>query len=108
MKMQNTKVGKIIYTFIVILFLFFIQTFASKSGGFIADLFDYTPIDKDGTFMYITIHHIVQMLFGLIVIFIIKKEKEFAFLFKACEKYNRNIVYNNFRYSHFGICYHQL
>ncbi len=80
--MQNTKVGKIIYTFIVILFLFFIQTFASKSGGFIADLFDYTPIDKDGTFMYITIHHIVQMLLGLIVIFIIKKKKNLNFFLK--------------------------
>ena len=71
--MKNTKTRKIIYTFIAILFLFFIQIFASKSGGFIADLFDYTSIDKDGTFMYITIHHIVQMLVALLVIFVIKK-----------------------------------
>ena len=58
-------------SFIAILFLFFIQTFASKLGGFIAGLFDYTAIDKDGTFMYITIHHIVQMLVALLVIFVI-------------------------------------
>ncbi len=77
--MKNTKIRKIVYTLIVILFLFFIQIFASKSGGFIADLFDYTSIDKDGTFMYITIHHIVQMLVALLVIFVIKKKKNLDF-----------------------------
>lgn len=45
--MKNTKIIKIIYTFIAILFLLFVQTFASKSGDFIANLFDYTSIDKD-------------------------------------------------------------
>ena len=80
--MKNTKTRKIIYTFIAILFLFFIQTFASKLGGFIANLFDYTSIDKDGTFMYITIHHIVQMLIALLVIFVIKKKKNLDFCLK--------------------------
>lgn len=77
--MKNTKIRKIIYTFIAILFLFFVQTLASKLGGFIADLFDYTSIDKDGTFMYITVHHIVQMLVALLVIFVIKKKKNLDF-----------------------------
>lgn len=80
--MKNTKTRKIIYTFIAILFLFFIQTFASKLGGFIAGLFDYTAIDKDGTFMYITIHHIVQMLVALLVIFIIGKKRDLPFFLK--------------------------
>ena len=80
--MKNTKIIKIIYTFIAILFLFFVQTFASKSGDFIANLFDYTSIDKDGTFMYITIHHIVQMLVALLVIFVIKKKKNLDFCLK--------------------------
>lgn len=80
--MKNMKTTKIIYTFIAILFLFFVQTFASKLGVFVASLFDYTSIDKDGTFMYITVHHIVQMLVALLVIFVIKKKKNLDFFLK--------------------------
>ena len=51
--MKNIKVKKTVYIVLVILGLFIAQTFASKLGGFIADLIQYAVIDKDGTFMSI-------------------------------------------------------
>lgn len=39
-----------------------------KVGGWIADLFDYSAIDPDGAFMWISVHHIAQ---ALIIIFLI-------------------------------------
>ncbi len=41
--------------------LFVFQSLASKAGGLVAGFFDYDSIDKDGVFMYITVHHLVQM-----------------------------------------------
>lgn len=41
--------------------LFVFQSLASKAGGLVAGFFDYSCIDKDGVFMYITVHHLVQM-----------------------------------------------
>ncbi len=80
--MKNIKVKKTIQIFLVILFLFVIQTLASKSGGYIAATFDYTAIDKDGTFMSISVHHIIQMIVALFVIFIIEKRKGLQFCLK--------------------------
>jgi membrane protease YdiL (CAAX protease family) len=44
-----------------------------KLGTFIANLFDYSLIDPDNAFMWISIHHMVQALVVLIVIIIINK-----------------------------------
>ena len=78
--MSDTKIKPTAHIFFTLLFLFIVQSFASKAGGFIADLFDYSSIDKDNTFMYITIHHIVQMVIALLII--IKKQKNFKFFLK--------------------------
>ncbi|AUD62878.1 hypothetical protein BK010_04490 [Tenericutes bacterium MO-XQ] len=58
-------------------------------SGYIADLFYMNSIDPDGTFLWISIHHIAQMLMFIILILIIKKVKpnlEFGFNFKEKKK----------------------
>ena len=60
--MVNSKIKRIFKISSIIILLFIIQTFASKIGGYIAKLFDYSIIDSDNTFMNISVHHIVQML----------------------------------------------
>lgn len=62
--------------------MFIFQTFASKLGGFIADLFQYEAIDKDGTFMSVSVHHIVQMIAALVLIFVISKKSDLDFWLK--------------------------
>ena len=44
---KNIKIKKTVYIVLAILGLFIVQTFASKLGGFIADLYQYAVIDKD-------------------------------------------------------------
>ena len=46
---------------------------APKVGAWVAGLFDYSRIDPDGAFMWISIHHMVQALLILIVVFILTK-----------------------------------
>jgi hypothetical protein len=77
--MKFTKRKKTIYILFIILGLFVVQTFASKLGSFIAGLFQYAVIDKDGTFMSITVHHIVQMIVALVLIFVIGKKSDLKF-----------------------------
>ena len=80
--MKNIKIKKTVYIVFVIVGLFIVQTFASKLGGFIADLFQYAVIDKDGTFMSISVHHIIQMIVALVLIFIISKKSDLEFWLK--------------------------
>lgn len=80
--MINSKIKRIFKISSIIILLFIIQTFASKIGGYIAKLFDYTIIDSDNTFMNISVHHIVQMLIALLVIFIIHKTRKLNFNLK--------------------------
>ena len=81
--MQNKmKKRKIIYVFLVTMILFVVQSFASKFGELIADLFNYTMIDKDGIFMHVSVHHVVQMIIALLIIFIIGKTKKLKFHLK--------------------------
>ena len=80
--MKNIKVKKTVYIVLVILGLFIAQTFASKLGGFIADLIQCAVIDKDGTFMSISVHHIIQMIVALVLIFVISKKSDLEFWLK--------------------------
>ena len=80
--MKNIKIKKTVYIVLVIVGLFIFQTFASKLGGFIADLFQYAVIDKDGTFMSISVHHIIQMIVALVLIFVISKKSDLEFWLK--------------------------
>lgn len=47
---------------ILSVFMFIFQQVASGVGGSIASLFDYSLIDKDNTFMWLSVHHIIQMI----------------------------------------------
>lgn len=81
--MQNKmKRRKIIYIFLATVILFVVQSFASKFGDLVASLFNYTMIDKDGVFMGVSVHHIVQMIIALLIIFIIGKTKKLNFHLK--------------------------
>ncbi len=77
--MKNIKIKKTAYMVLAILGLFIVQTFASKLGSFIARLFQYTVIDKDGTFMSISVHHIIQMIVALVLILVISKKSDLEF-----------------------------
>jgi uncharacterized protein len=59
--------------FIFILLLAFILLAAPKIGGLVADLFNYQAIDPDGSFMWISVHHIVQAIVILILILLFVK-----------------------------------
>ena len=80
--MKNIKIKKTVYIVFVIVGLFIVQTFASKLGGFIADLFQYAVIDKDGTFMSISVHHIIQMIVALVLILVISTKSDMEFICK--------------------------
>ncbi len=80
--MKSIKTKKLINIVFTILSLFAVQTFASKFGSIIADLFNYTAIDNNGVFMNISVHHIVQMLVALMIIFIISRKNKLEFHLK--------------------------
>ncbi len=86
--MKNNKIKKTVYIVFVIVGLFIVQIFASKLGGFIADLFQYAVIDKDDTFMSISVHHIIQMIVALVLIFVISKKSDLEFWLKP--RLNKN------------------
>lgn len=60
-----------IYFVLAFVALFFFQQFISVISGFIANLFNYNYLDSDNIFMYISIHHIIQMVIALITIYLI-------------------------------------
>lgn len=57
----------------VILLLTLTVLIAPRIGGLAANLFNYSTIDPDGAFMWISIHHIVQALFILPVMLVVSK-----------------------------------
>ena len=80
--MKSIKTKKLIHIVFTILSLFAVQTFASKLGSVIADLFNYTAIDNNGVFMNISVHHIIQMAVALIIIFAMSKKNRLDFHLK--------------------------
>lgn len=64
-----------IITAILIVALFGVQLLFSRFGFFISQLFDYSSIDPDDLFFAVSVHHIIQMLCALTLIFIIWKVK---------------------------------
>ncbi len=83
-KQDNNKfrVVKFFKIFLAIICLLLFQQAASYVGNLIANLFSYSQIDPDNTFMSITVHHIVQGVIALIAILIIWGVKKYDFGFK--------------------------
>lgn len=76
----------------VIIVILIIQIFASKIGAIIANIFNYNFIDKDNIFMNITVHHIIQMIIALLIMYILNKNKNIQFNLKPI-KSNKGIKY---------------
>lgn len=80
---SDKRFGRIIWPSIpAIIILFIVQTFASKCGSAVANLFDYKWIDQDDIFMRISVHHVIQMAIALLVIIILAKAKGIIFYLK--------------------------
>ncbi len=69
-----------------ILFMAFILLGIPRLAGLFADQFNYAGIDPDGAFAWISIHHIVQALFFLVVMLMLAKLKNFKFGFTLGDK----------------------
>lgn len=67
---MNQKIKKYNYIVITLIMvaIFLFQQMASKTGTVISNIFDYSMIDENNTYMYISVHHIVQMVFALVVV----------------------------------------
>ncbi|MBN2007077.1 MAG: CPBP family intramembrane metalloprotease [Anaerolineae bacterium] len=64
-----------------VLFLTALLLGVPRLAGAFADLFDYTAIDPDGAFMWISVHHIVQAVIFLILMLVISKVSAIRFGF---------------------------
>ncbi len=62
------KLDKLCYVLLAVMALLFIQEFAGKAGGAIADTFSYEKIDPNNVFAWQSVHHIVMLLIGLVVV----------------------------------------
>lgn len=68
--MENYKNKRAWWGVVLIPLLFIFQQFASKIGGFVANIFTYNSLDEYGVFAWISVHHFVQIILALIVIII--------------------------------------
>ena len=67
--------------------LFAVQFLFSRLGWLAAGLFDYSSFDKEEVFARLAVHHIIQMLLALLLIFILVKTKKTE-EFKLAPKYD--------------------
>ena len=81
--MNRSVKHKIIHAIILIAALLLYQEYVSRIGWKIAVLFDYSAIDRDGTFMPVSVHHIVMAIISLGILFILHNMWNFDFKLKA-------------------------
>lgn len=79
---KNIRIGRIVKILLTVICLLVFQQTASYVGNLVANLFSYSKIDPDNTFMSITVHHVVQGFIALIAILIIWRVKKIDFGFK--------------------------
>lgn len=72
----SKRKSKYVITAILIVALFAVQFLFSRLGFLISQLFDYSSLDPDNLFAQVAVHHIIQMLCALALIFIIWKAKK--------------------------------
>ena len=65
---MNHKIGKILVFLLVSILLLGIP----KISGLIADMFEFSSIDPDGSFMWISVHHIAQAILFVPFFFVVK------------------------------------
>jgi len=74
----NKTLQKILWTLVLAVLLLGVP----RLSGAIAGLFNYQAIDPDGSYAWISVHHIVQALIFIFMIFAINKFKPLDFGFK--------------------------
>ena len=67
---------KYFITAVLFVILFLVQLLFSRFGFFISQLIDYSSLDPDNLFLQVSVHHIIQMLCALVLIFVIRKVKK--------------------------------
>jgi membrane protease YdiL (CAAX protease family) len=73
---------RIFWVILATLGLFLFQQIASRSGVAFANIFNYRSIDPNGAFMWISVHHIVQAIIALALIFLFAKILHLDFGFR--------------------------
>ncbi len=68
---QKIQPAKALKAAIVVLGLFVLQQLVAGTGILVANQFSYTRIDPDGQFMWISVHHIVQLVISLALIWLL-------------------------------------
>lgn len=63
----------------VMLILAFVLLIAPRIGSLVANLFDFSTIDPDGAFMWISVHHIVQALVIIPIMLIVSNTFKIKF-----------------------------
>ena len=80
--MNKTVKSEYLHIFILTSVIFLYQDIIDKIGWKFAALFDYSPIDKDGIFMAVSVHHIFMLLISLGIMYILYKKKGLDFKIK--------------------------
>lgn len=70
---ERCKINNNIQIGMIAVLLFLAQSLAGKAGEATANLFDYSYFDKENVFLWITVHHLVQMLIALLLLWGIHK-----------------------------------
>ena len=70
---------KYLLKILITLALMLILLWAPRIGGFVAGLFDYATIDPDGSFMWISVHHIIQALVIIPIMMILSRAFKIKF-----------------------------
>ena len=76
MEAGSKRNNKYLIAAILIVALFAIQFLFSRLGSLISQLLDYSSLDPDGLFAQVSVHHIIQMLCALALIFVIRKSRK--------------------------------
>ncbi len=76
-QMNSKKNG--IFLVLTVIGLFVMQTLAARIGSLVAIQFNYAYFDPDDLFLSLCVHHIVQAITALILIFILSRTKRLSF-----------------------------
>lgn len=68
-----------VYTVLKVTVLAAILLFVPMIGSWVSNRFNFNSIDSDGSFMWISVHHITQMLIILLLMVVIQKFKPVDF-----------------------------
>lgn len=80
--MKTLKHNRILCGILVFILLFIVQIFLGKAGHFLANMVSCQQIDPYGIFVGISIHHAVQMIIAIAIIFTLSKLKKIDFYFQ--------------------------